>query len=130
MPQVARTPKERLRSNTKPKSSPTQQKEASVVAEASADQRASSMTIPSSPESISGDEDSDGEDDLYNTDSLTSNTTASNATSANILSVKASSSIPLVFLRANSAQLCLISRKHPNLIMHLIVYSQKPQQNT
>ena len=80
MPKVARVPKGRPRSTTKPKSSPTQQKEAFVVADASADLKASSMTIPSSHESISGDEDSDGEE-MY-TDSLTSHTTARNSTSA------------------------------------------------
>ena len=94
MTKVDRTPKERCRSTTKPQSSPTQQKEASVVADVSADQKASSMTVPSSPESMSGDEDSDGEDDLYNTDSLSSHTIASNSTSADMLSVEASSSIP------------------------------------
>ena len=52
------------------------------------------MIIPSPPEYISGDEDSNGEDDLYNTDSLSSHTTASNSTSAHILSVEVSSSIP------------------------------------
>ena len=94
MPKVARVPKGRPRSTTKPKSGPTQQKEASVVADASADLKASSMTIPSSPASISGDEDSDGEDDMYNTDSLTSHTTASNSTSADIPSLETSSNIP------------------------------------
>ena len=44
MPKVARAPKERPRSTTKSKSSPTQQQEASVVADDSADQKASSMT--------------------------------------------------------------------------------------
>ena len=62
MAKVARAPKERPRSTTKPKSGPTQKKEASVVADAAADLKASSMAIPSSPESISGDEDSDGEE--------------------------------------------------------------------
>ena len=94
MPKVARVPKGRLWSTTKPKSGSTQQKEASVVADASVDLKASSMTIPSSPESISGDEDSDEEDDMYNTDSLTSHTTASNSTSADILSLEASSNMP------------------------------------
>ena len=78
MPKVARAPKERPRSATKPKSSPTQQKEASVMADASADPKASSMTIPSSHASILGDEDSDGKETY--TDSLTSHTTASNST--------------------------------------------------
>ena len=83
MPKVARVPKGRPRVTTKPQASPTP-----------VDPNASSMIIPSPPESISGDEDSNGEDDLYNTDSLTFHTTASNSTSADILSVEASSSIP------------------------------------
>ena len=83
MPKVARSSKGRTRVTTKPQASPTP-----------VDPNASPMIIPSPPESISGDEDSNGEDDLYNTDSLTSHTTASNSTSADILSVEASSSIP------------------------------------
>ena len=84
MPNVARVPKGRPRVTTKPPTSPTP-----------VNQNASSLIIPSPPESLSGDEDSNGEDDLvYNTDSLTSHTTASNSTSADILSVEASSSIP------------------------------------
>ena len=55
---------------------------------------ASSLTDPSPPESISGDEDSNGEDDVvYNTDSLTSHTTASSSTSADMLSAEASNSV-------------------------------------
>ena len=97
MPKVARAPRERPRSTTKPKSSPTQQKEASVVADAFADPKAFSRTIPSSPESLSGDGDSDGEETY--TDSLTSHKTVSNYTSADLLTstasaVEASSSIP------------------------------------
>ena len=83
MPKVARTIKGRPRVTTKPQASPTP-----------IDPNASSLIIPSSPESISGNEDSNGEDDLYNTDSITSHTTASNSTSTDILSVEASSSIP------------------------------------
>ena len=84
MPKVARVPKGRPRVTTKPQASPTP-----------VDPNASSLNIPSPPESISGDEDSNGEDELlYNTDSLTSHTTASNSTSADTLSVEASSSIP------------------------------------
>ena len=79
---VARASKGRPRVTSKPQASPTP-----------ADPNASSMIIPSPPESISGDEDSNEEDDLYNTDSLTSHTTASNSTSADKLSVEASSSI-------------------------------------
>ena len=84
MPKVARVPKGRPRVTTKPQASPTP-----------VDPNASSLIIPYPPESISGDEHSNGEDDLlYNTDSLTSHTTASNSTSADILSVEASSGIP------------------------------------
>ena len=55
---------------------------------------ASSLTEPSPPESISGDENSKGEDDVvYNTDSLPSHTTASSSTSADMLSAEASDSI-------------------------------------
>ena len=83
MPKVARVPKGSPRVTTKPQDSPTP-----------ADPNASSLTDPSPPESISGDEDSNGEDDLvYNTDSLTSHTTASSSTSADMLSVEASNSI-------------------------------------
>ena len=70
MPKVARVPKGSPRVTTKPQVSPTP-----------ADPNASSLIVPSPPESISGDEDSNGEDDLlYNTDSLTSHTTASSST--------------------------------------------------
>ena len=60
MPKVARASKGRPRATTKPQASPTP-----------VDPNASSMIIPSPPESISGDDDSNGKDDLYNTDSLT-----------------------------------------------------------
>ena len=84
MPKVASVPKGRPRVTAKPQASPTP-----------VDPNASSLIIPSPPESISGDEDSNEEDELlYNTDSLTSHTTANNSTSADILSVEASSSIP------------------------------------
>ena len=84
MPKVARVPKGSPRVTTKPQDSPTP-----------ADPHASSLTVPSPPESISGDEDSNGEDDLeYNTDSLTSHTTASSSTSVDMLSVGASNCIP------------------------------------
>ena len=83
MPKVARVPKGSPRVTTKPQDSPIP-----------ADPNASSLTDPSPPESISGDEDSNGEDDLvYNTDSLTSHTTASSSISADMLSVEASNSI-------------------------------------
>ena len=97
MPKVARVPKGIPRVTTKPQASHTP-----------VNTNASSMIIPSPHEFISGDEDSNGEHDLYNTDSLTSHTTASNSTSADILSVEASSSTPLVFLKVNLAQLCHI----------------------
>ena len=97
MPKVARTPKGRPGVTTKPQASPNP-----------VDPSASSMIIPFPPESISGDEDSNGEDDLYNTDSLTSHTTASNSTSADILSLEAVSSIPPVFHKVDLAQLCHI----------------------
>ena len=83
MPKVARVPKGSPRVTTKLQNSPTP-----------ADPNTSSLTDPSPPESISGDEDTNGEDDsLYNTDSLTSHTTASSSTSADMLSVVASNSI-------------------------------------
>ena len=83
IPKVARVPKGSPRVTTKPQDSPTP-----------ADPNASSLTDPSAPESISGDEDSNGKDDLvYNTDSLTSHTTASSSTSADMLSVEANNSI-------------------------------------
>ena len=67
MPKVARAPRERPRRTTKPRSSPTQQKEASLVNDASANLKDSLITTPSSPESISGDED-DSEEEMYDSD--------------------------------------------------------------
>ena len=97
MPKVARVPKGRPRVTTKPQVSLTP-----------ADPNASSLIVPSPPESISGDEDSNGEDDLsYNTDSLTSHTTASSFTSADMLSVEASNSISPVLQKVNLAPSCL-----------------------
>ena len=71
MPKVARAPQGRPRRTTKPKASPTQQKEASVVKDTPADlesgtsdsrllskQRNSSIATPSSPAPMSGVEDS------------------------------------------------------------------------
>ena len=84
MAKVARVPKGSPSVTTKPQDSTT-----------SAGPHASSLTVPSPPESISVDEDSNGDDDLeYNTDSLTSYTTASSSTSSDMLSVEASNSIP------------------------------------
>ena len=83
MPKMARVSKGRPRVTTKSQVSPTP-----------VDPNTTSMIIPSPTESISGDEDSNREDYLYNTDSLTSHTISSNSTSADILSVEASSGIP------------------------------------
>ena len=66
---------------------PPQQREASLVKDASADLKASLITILSSPESISGDED-DSKEEMY--DSLTSHTAASDSTSADLLTSTAS----------------------------------------
>ena len=88
MPKVARSPWERPRRTTKSKSSPTQQKEASVVKDASTELKDSLIPTQSSPESMSGDEDR-GEEEMY-TDSLASHTTANNSTSADLLTSTAS----------------------------------------
>ena len=64
------------------------EKEASLVNDASVDLTDSLKTTPSSPESISGHED-DSEEEMY-TDSLTSHTTASDSTSADLLTSTAS----------------------------------------
>ena len=83
MPKVAWVPKVSPRVTTKPQDRLTP-----------AGPHASSLTDPSPPESISGNEDSNGEDDVvYNTDSLTSHTTACSTTSADVLSAEASDSI-------------------------------------
>ena len=99
MPKVARAPQERPRRATKPKTSPTQQKEASVLKDTSADLKNSLIATPSSPEHMSGDEDS-GEEEMY-TDSLTSHTTASDSIPTGLITSTASvvediSNIPLV----------------------------------
>ena len=65
MPKVARAPQERPRRTTKPKSSPTQQKEASLVKDSSADLKDSLITTPSFPEFMSGDEDGSEERNVY-----------------------------------------------------------------
>ena len=96
MPKVARAPKERPRQTNKPKPSPTQQKEATVVKDASADmetgastsrllskQKNSLIATPPSPEPMSGDDDSSEEEMC--TDSLTSHTTASDSTTDDLL---------------------------------------------
>ena len=82
MPKVARTIKRRPRVTTKPQASPTP-----------VDPNASSLIIPSPLNLYQGMRIVMG-GDVYNTDSLTSHTTASNSTSADILSVEASSSVP------------------------------------
>ena len=107
MPKVARAPCKRPRRTTKPKSTPSQQKKACLVKDASADLKDSLITTPSSHESMSGDE--DGSEEEMNTDSLTSDTTASDSTSADLLTSTASAvedinNIPLVQQKANSAQ--------------------------
>ena len=101
MPKVARAPQGRPRKTTKPKGSLTQQKEASVVKDTSADlesgtsnsrllskQKNSLIATPPSPEPMSGDEDS-SEEEMY-TGSLTSHTTANGSTTADILTSTAS----------------------------------------
>ena len=107
MPKVARASRERPRRTTKPKSSPIQQGEASLVKDASADLKDSLITTPSSPESISGDEDG-SEEEMY-TDSLTSHTTASDSTSVDLLTstasaVEDSNNVAPSVTKASSAQ--------------------------
>ena len=60
---------------------------ASLVTDVSTDLKDSLITIPSSPESISGDKD-DSEEEMY--DSLTSHTTVGDSTSADVLTSIAS----------------------------------------
>ena len=91
MPKVARTPHGRPRRSTKPKASPTQQIEASgkdASADLSGQKTHSLLAVPSSPEDMSGYGDSSKEE-VY-TDSLTSHTTASDSTTAGILTSTAS----------------------------------------
>ena len=101
MPRVAGAPQERPRRGTKPKASPTQQKEASRK-DVSADLQSgasdsrllskqkthSLLAASSSPEPMSGDEDS-REEEIY-TDSLTPHTTASDSTTVELLTSTAS----------------------------------------
>ena len=78
MPTVARIPHGRPRRTTRPKTSPSQQREASsqdAPADLSGQKPHSLLASPSFPEHMSGDEDSSG-DEMY-TDSFTSHTTAS-----------------------------------------------------
>ena len=74
--------------------------------DASADLNASLVTTPSSPVSISGDEDG-SEEEMY-TDSLTSHTAASDSTSVDLLTstasaVEDSNNTPIVHQIASSA---------------------------
>ena len=98
MPKVSRAPEGRHRGTTKPKASPTLQKEASVVKDTSADlesgtsnsrllskQKNSSIATPLSSEAMSGDEYS-SEEEMY-TDSLTFHTTASGSTIADFINI-------------------------------------------
>ena len=98
MPKVPRAPQRRPRRGTKPKASPTQQKEASRK-DASADlesgasdsrllskqKKHSLLAAPSFPGAMSGEEDS-SEEEVY-TGSLTSHTTASGSTTADTLTI-------------------------------------------
>ena len=90
MPKVARALCGMPRGTTKPKASPSQQREASskdASADLSGQKPHSLLASPSSPEHMSGDEDS-SEDEVY-TDSLTSHTTASGSTTADPLTSNA-----------------------------------------
>ena len=83
---VARAPHGRPRRNTRPKASPSQQREASgkdASADLSEQKTPSLLAVAPSPEHMSGDK-SSSEEEVY-TDSLTSHTTASGSTSAHIL---------------------------------------------
>ena len=91
MPKVVGALHAKPRRSTRPKVSPTWQREASgrgAFADLSEQQTHSLLVIPSSPEHMSADEDS-SEEELY-TDSLTSHTTASCSTTADILTSTAS----------------------------------------
>ena len=95
MPKVARAPQGRPRRSTKPKASPTQQREASGK-DASADLESGAsvsrllskqkdhflLAAPSFPEPMTGDDDS-SEEEVY-PDSLTSHTISSGSTTADI----------------------------------------------
>ena len=91
IPRVARAPCGRPRQTTKPKASPSQQKEASskdASAELSGQKTHSLLASPPFPEHMLGDEDS-SEDEVY-TDSFTSHTTASGSTTTDPLTSSAS----------------------------------------
>ena len=91
MPKVARAPCGRPRGTTRPKASPSQQREASskdASANLTGQKPHSLLASPSFPEHTSGDEDS-SEDEMY-TDSFTSHTTASGSSTADPLTSNAS----------------------------------------
>ena len=86
MPKVARAPHGRPRGTTRPKTSPSQQREASgkdASTDLSGQKTHSLLASPSSHEHMLGDEDS-SEDEMYR-DSFTSHTTASGSTTADLL---------------------------------------------
>ena len=91
MPKVARAPRGRPRGTTRPKTSPSQQREASgkdASADLSGQKTHSLLASPSSPQHMSGDEDI-SKDEVY-MDSFTSHTTASDSTTADLLTSSAS----------------------------------------
>ena len=91
MPKVARVPCWRPRGTTRPKASPSQQRETSgkdVSADLSGQKPHPLLASPSSPEHMSGDDDS-SEEEVY-TDSFTSHTTASGSATADPLTSNAS----------------------------------------
>ena len=108
------------RRTTKPKSSPTQQQEASVVKDASADLKASLITTPSSRESMSRDEDG-SEEEMY-TDSLTSHTTASDSTSSDLLTSAASAGEDISSIPPS------VTESHFSSIMPYLEESTQPDQ--
>ena len=91
MPKVARASSGRPRMTTRPKASPSQQREASsndASADLSGQKTHSLLASPSFPQHMSGDDDS-SEDEVY-THSFTSHTTASGSTTAASLTFSAS----------------------------------------
>ena len=120
MPKVARPPQGRPRRTTKPKPSPTQQREASVRKDASADLKNSLIATPSSPEPLSGDEDS-CEEEMY-TGSLTSHTAASDSTPAELLTSAASA------VENNRNILPSVTESQFSTIMPYLVESTQPDQ--
>ena len=91
MPKVARAPCGRPRGTTRPRTSPSYQREASgkdASTDLSGQKTHSLLASPSSPEHMLGDEDS-SEDEVY-TDFFTSHATASGSTTADPLTSSAS----------------------------------------